>query len=120
MNASVPKFKGVLTAQGGTDGYVTFASNTGCYPSAIGYLYKADGSLSQKVLVTNLSGATKAGLRFIEESNLDPALRSGTVRRPNYGRSDCSAFPIGAILSLEAQAVRVNQPIFDPVPTSST
>jgi hypothetical protein len=119
MNERVPKFTGTLTATGGTDGYVTFTANTGCYPGAVGYLSKSDGSLQQKVLVTNLSGATKAGIRFLAEGNDDAALRSGGVKRPILGRSDCSAFASGSLLFLPAQVVGVHQPIFDPLPNAN-
>lgn len=115
MNERVAKYKGTLTATGGTDGYVTVTANTGCYPGAIGFLFKADGSLAQRVKVTNLNGSTKIGLRFIEQDNADNALRTGAVKRPLFGRSDCSAFNATSIVVFEAQVVPVAQPIYDPI-----
>lgn len=99
----VASLKAALTANGGTDGYATLASNTGFYPGAKGWIGKADGSLQRRVVFTDLSGATKVGCRIIPEFAYDL-----NAVHPSYGRSDLSAFSTGAILYMDAQVVEVD------------
>lgn len=120
MSIAIGAFAAALTATGGTDGYLTFTANAGFYPGARAWLNKADGTLPQRVLLTDLSGATKVGVRFIPEESLgrdDPKVRSGAVRPGSYGRSDASAYATSDVLSQDAQVVDVIQPAFLPLPT---
>lgn len=100
MNTRIPMKTFTLSTTGGTDGYLPVTANTGAYPGSKAWLNKADGSLPQLVLVTDLSGADKIGVRFIREN-----ARDAGVKHPIYGRSDASAYGSGATLNVFAQVV---------------
>jgi hypothetical protein len=114
MHEQVPAFSGALTANGGADGTLTFASNTGIYPGARGYL--SSSSLNQYVLVVSLVSTTGCRVRFIAESTQDPKINAGTVRPHTMGFSDCSGFTTAqsAKLELQQQVVPVKQPQYSP------
>lgn len=93
-----------LTANGGSDGFATVASNANFYPGAVVSIIS--GTVAGKdCLVTELSGSTKIGLRFIDVRN-----SSGDLVGPSYGRSDLSAYLTAdtAKVFQSTQAVRVN------------
>ena len=113
--ARVPEIS--TTGTGDAQGYLTVASNAGIYPGAKGWLSLSNNTLQQYVMVTELSGTTKVGLRFLPESADDPKLRDTTsgVRHPNFGRNNLAAYLAGSKLYLPAQVVPVYQPIIDPL-----
>ena len=86
-----------LTANGGSDGFVTVASNALFYPGAT--LYLSSSTVAGRLcLVTELSSTDKVGLRFIDKTTT-----SGIPAGPQYGRDDCSAY-------LTANNARIDQP----------
>jgi hypothetical protein len=117
MYEFVAKKLGTLTATGGADGYVAITSNVGFYPGTFGYLYKADGSAQQYVMITDTKSTDKIGLRFIAESASDDRVRLLTVRPGNAGRSSCTGFTTGDKVSFGAQIAPVQQPTFVAQPS---
>lgn len=115
MNARIPAV--TVTGTGAADGYLTVTANDGVYPGAKGWITKSDNTLPQLVLVTDIVSTTKVGVRFIPESASDPKLQTGAVVHPSYGRTGIAAYTAGSILSLPAQLVEVQQPVFDPIPS---
>jgi hypothetical protein len=118
MTGRIPAVKFTLASTGGADGACNITSNTGAFPGAIGYLAKSDGTLGQRVQITELVSTTSVALRFLAEGMDDPKIRSGVVKVGNLGRSDCSGYASGSILHIPAQDVAVQQPIFDPMPSA--
>jgi len=116
MVEQIPGKTFTLAADGDATGFANITSNTGAYPGAVGFLTKADGSVSQKVILTELKSTDQIGLRFIPEAMDDVKLTRKTITWPSGGRSNLSAFATGSLLIIEDQLVRVRQPIFDPVP----
>lgn len=115
MHVQVPAASANLTANGDTDGpgYVRVADNSPFYAGAVGWLADSDGS--QRILITELSGSTIVGVRFIAEENqgfVPPA--------PNYGRSSTSAFTTAksARLYMSAQVVNVEASFVKPTKPS--
>lgn len=102
MNAWVPEANAALTVDGGSDGYITVADNTPFYPSAEAFLYSTNVT-GQRVMITDLVGSTKIGIRFLAEF---------PNRVPTYGKSDCSTLKLAdsAKISMPGQVVRVEQP----------
>lgn len=98
---AVRDYVSALTAQGGTDGFVTVADASGYYAGADGWLQNpADPDNAQHVLITEVVSATnKVGVRFLDL----PQNRGGAT----YTRSDASAFPSGSKLFMGSQVVRV-------------
>lgn len=98
--ASIPvsAVSAAFTANGGADGYVTVASNAAFYPGATVWL-SSTAVASQEAIVSDLSGSTKIGVRFVR------AVGTG----PSYGRNDCSAFLAAdtAMISMPAQVVPI-------------
>lgn len=112
MNELVAEAFAAFAADGGSDGYITVADNTIFYPGAFAWIVSSLVA-ARRVQVTNLSGATKVGVRFYGDSA--SGATAGTS--PSYGRSDVSAYKLAdsATLNQEAQAVRVVQPLFGKV-----
>jgi hypothetical protein len=74
-----------LTANGGTDGYVTVTSNAQYYPGAY-VCVRGDTVAGQRYRITNLSGSTKIGLQKV------PSFGDPQNQGPRYTRSDLSAY----------------------------
>lgn len=95
----VAEYSALLTADGDATGYATVADNTK-FPIGAQVFIRDDNSGSQLCQVTDLSGATKVGLRFLSED--------GQLNPPQYGvKSDLSAFTMAqnAMLCIPAQVV---------------
>lgn len=103
----VPQIR--ITGTGDANGYLTVTANTGVYPGATGFLTQADGTGMQLVQVTDVPLATTIGVKFLPQGIDDEKLRTGAVKYPWYGRTDIAAYTAGAILTLLAQVVPVNQ-----------
>jgi hypothetical protein len=83
-----------FTGTGDADGYLTGTSNAGVYPGREGNLVlTSNGTLNQRVRVTDVIGTTKVGLQFVTE---------GSPQRPSYGHNSLAAYGAGATLILEA------------------
>lgn len=112
-SVNVAKYNQTFTANGGTDGYITVASNAGFYPNAIAYI--CCDTRKNTVYITDLVSTNKVGVRIIPDT-FDVS-KSGAYS-PTYGRSDVSAYTTAgnAAISQPAQAVRVDQPTFSKRP----
>lgn len=84
MDIQVPSAMASLTVDGGTDGYVTVASNAAFYPGAEAWL-RSDTVDGVHCIITDLVSTNKIGLRFVPE-------RGETG--PSYGRNSCSAYHV--------------------------
>ncbi len=104
-----------VSGTGDANGYLTVTTNVGIYPGAKGFIRKGDGTLPQYCMISDLSGGTKVGIRFLPEGMDDPKLRTGVVKFPYYGRDSLAAYTAGSTFFMEAQLVEVYQPIFDPL-----
>ncbi len=104
-----------VSGTGAANGYLTVTTNVGIYPGAKGFIRKADGTLPQYCMISEISGTTLVGIRFLPEGMDDVKLRTGEVKFPYYGRSDISAYTAGSTFFMDAQLVEVYQPIFDPL-----
>lgn len=104
---AAPSVTAALTADGDNTGFVTVASNALFYPGATAFLISTMAP-SQECIITELSGATRIGLRFLNRTDA-----SGRVPGPYFGRNDCSAYKAAdsANITQPAQAVRV-EPAF--------
>lgn len=69
-------------------GYVTIASTTGWYANAKGWM-AFGGQPTVPVVITEVASATQLGVRIVNENDL--------LNRPNYGRSNVSAYNGGTI-----------------------
>lgn len=69
-------------------GFVTIASTTGWYAGAKGWM-AAGGQPNVPVVITEVTSATQLGVRIVNENDL--------LNRPNYGRSNVSAYNTGTI-----------------------
>lgn len=118
MNVAIREKQFTLAADGGTDGYCNVTANTGAYPGAIGFLTKADRSLQQRLVCTDLNGADKIGVRFLPEG-LDDSRMGSTVRYGWLGRSSAASFPSGSFLCFGSQVVEVDQPTFTARPAAN-
>lgn len=102
----VPAAGAALTGDGDATGYVTVADNSPFYPGAEAWLSNA--TLNQRVIITDLNGTTKIGVRFVADvvSN-SSALMYGS-------RSSATAFTVasGSRINMPQQLVRVVQPTF--------
>jgi hypothetical protein len=112
---SVPEASAALTANGGATGYVTVADNTPFYPGCIAWLSNTD-AVNQRCLITDLSGTTLIGIRFLPEEN-DPVGKQFSARYQGYGRSNCSAFTVAksSRISMSSQLAPVEPASDKPV-----
>lgn len=85
MKLQVPAAQAALTVNGTATGFITVGSDAPFYVGAECWLKNDNGS--QRCLITELAGAGVIGLRFLDEEN-----RGNVATRPNYGRSNCSAY----------------------------
>lgn len=99
----VPATSAALSADGDAQGYVTVASNANFYPGATAWL-TSNTQPAKYCKITDLSGATKIGLRFINEKTT-----SGAFVGPSYIRNSCAAYLVadGARIDMEASVVPV-------------
>ena len=108
MNSAIfaPAIGMVTTGNGGTDGYVTVADNSGVYPGQKGWIN--NGGVKKYVLVTDLSGTTKVGLRYIGKLVLSEGVLMETDKSidvpATYGRTDMTAFTTGCASSMATPA----------------
>lgn len=97
----VAAFGAALTADGTTDGSLTFAATANFRKGRTGWL-KDGNSPSQKCLITEITSATVIKVKFVPDQmsiGTGAPLTGGTVRNlgdfaPNYGTSDCSAYTV--------------------------
>lgn len=95
----VAAFGAALTANGGTDGSLTFAATANFRKGRTGWLTDAN-SPAQKCLITEIVSATVIKVKFLADQiviGTGSPLTGGTVRNlgdfaPNYGTSDCSNY----------------------------
>jgi hypothetical protein len=102
MNIEVPENFAAFTADGDATGYVTMTSNAGFYAGAIGYLNGPPGSA--RVIITEISGATKVGVRILAADNEQQA-----PVQIYGGRSNLTGYTAAgpSKLFMERQLVRV-------------
>lgn len=115
MTEHIAEALAAFTANGGADGFITVADNTGFYPGALAWIWSSTQA-SRRVQITSLQGTTKIGVRF--HGNAAEGETRGVA--PSYGRDSVSAFLLadGATIDQEAQAVRVIQPTISKIPAA--
>jgi hypothetical protein len=101
---NAPATDELLTANGGADGYATVTSNAAYYPGAFVWLLSS-GQASKRYVVTDLSGATKVGLREVLDWDDNVKRAAG----PQYGRTPINQYTTaqGAKISQERSTVYV-------------
>lgn len=96
----VAAFGAVLTANGGTDGSLTFAATAAFRKGRLGWL-KDDNSPSLKCIITEVVSGTVIKVRAVpDQLVLGTSAQGGGVAEtrqlgaftPNYGTTDCSAY----------------------------
>lgn len=93
MDVLAPSAHAPLTANGGSNGYVTVADNT-LFPVGAKVWLSSNAIAGVNCIVTNVIGTTQVGLRFV-------------VPVPGYGQNNCSAYLVAnnAVLDMDAQLV---------------
>ena len=96
----------LLSVSGTTLGWVTVADATPFYPGAEVWLSGATYG-SKRGVIVELGASNTIGIRLLADA----------PSAPTYGKSDLSAFLTtdAARIDQEAQAVRVDQPVFAKV-----
>jgi hypothetical protein len=101
-----------LTGNGDADGYVTITSNAAYYPGAFVWMRSGGATTPTRYIVTDLSGATKVGLREVLAS--DDNAKTG----PQYGRTPVTQWTVAnsARIFQEECTVRVDWSNYAKVP----
>jgi hypothetical protein len=107
-----PQTNEALTADGDALGYVTVTSNANYYPGARVWMSDNGTVGNKEYIVTDLSGATKVGLREV----LD--FTDKQKRGPRYGRTPVNQWTVanGSKISQVPTVVRVELSNFTKVP----
>jgi len=102
-----PEAFAVFSADGTADGYAVVTDNSPFYPSAEVFISN-DNVQGQRAIITELSGTTKIGIRFVKEFPLTT---------PSYGRNSMAAYTavLNSKIHMPGQVVRVDQPTFSKV-----